>query len=454
MVSESTNQTADGVLTRSGLVTSTGQFRHTTIMIPSRKRSIYRIAVVTAMTVIAVLVAGYRAQRGAVEQIRAFAQRQGFELEYSAVTRYPFATVVRHVKLRPKQPSFVEQAGIDAITIRTSFTGKKAIAVDGCHLALSGDPASVFDAILEQSKSQLADVAWGRVDLEYTQRVFGKLALIDVQLERRDQTLLARVREAKLGAGRWQDVLFSIQRRNQMIEVGLADESPNKALIQLGFFPSTRGLTQWTLSLKHQPARPLAEALGWNLGEEFEATRVAGSLSFVVPTDRERPFRGLLQLVIDRWQHPDWTESEALLGNTASFLARIIPSEDLSHWDLVYVDVSLAVFSLLGSGRVTFAERPSLAFDVRGTRSCAQIQGNTAPSSHLDRVNAYLGEGAADAANRRTENAAMRLQVLAERATGKRHVAWQLEPGCGLSELRESNFLELQLPPREETSKR
>lgn len=405
--------------------------------------------VALGVTVVAVFSVGYRLQRGAVERVRMLAQRQGFQIEFADSSRYPFVTLLRKVNVQSKQASFA-QASIEALTIRSTFTGTTKVTLDGCRVVLSGEPASVFEGLLPHMKAQLPEISWGRVDVEYSQRVFGKLTLSHVRVERKQDVLVVRADSAGLGAARWQDVFFSVRRRNQMIEVGLANESPADAAAQLGYFPSSRGLSQWTLSLKHQPARSLAHQLGWDLGEEFEPTRVGGTLSFVVPQDPARPVRGLLQLVIDRWARPDWPDSEAIFGNTASFLARIVPSDDLSHWDLKHVDVSLSIFSLIGSGRVSFGPDPRLAFDVRGTRTCAQIQGNTAPSRYLDQVNAYLDASAGDTNQRRGETAAMRLQVSAERASAKRNVAWQLEPGCGLSASKQGEFLELQLPDREE----
>lgn len=420
-------------------------------MSSSQKRRVVGSVVVLGTALIVTLIAGYRAQLGAVERVQSLAREQGVRLEYADATRYPFMTLLRQVTVQSKQAASA-QVSIDVLTIRSTFNGSFKVSAGDCHVVLSGDPASVFDRLLQQSKSPLAEISWGRVDVEYSQRLFGKLTLHRVYVERKQDALVVRTDEVALGAARWQNALFSLRRRNQMIEVGLANESPSDAQAQLGYFPSSRGLSQWTLSLKHQPARSLASSLGWELGEEFEATRVAGTLSFVVPEDPARPFRGLLQLVIDRWVHPKWPDGEAFLGNTASFLARIVPSEDPSHWDLKHVDVSLSIFSMIGSGRVSFGPEPRLDFDVRGTRTCAQIQGNTAPSRYLDQVNAYLDSSAEDPTRRRSESAAMRLQVSAERA-GKRNVAWQLEQGCGLAEIKQGEFLQLQLPAREETAK-
>lgn len=401
-------------------------------------------------------VLGYRAQSAVPARVQQLAAQEGLLIEPGGVSNTPFSTVMRDIKLRIQGASFVTGV-IDELSVRGALFGAKGAHAKQCRLMFVGEPSTIFDGLLAPRVWNQSSLSVGEVNAEYSHPVFGKLSLVGVRVERADDTLVVRATEARLGAARWQDVFFSVHRRNQMIEVGVSDPSPKTAQIQIGYFPSARGGgSQWTLTFTHQPVRPMAQRLGWELGSAFESTSAAGSLSFVIPADKTQKTRGLLQMIVDRWPRPSWPESEALLGGAGSFLARIVPSEDMLRWELVHTEVSTSIFTLVGTGRIMLGARPSIAFDVQGTRTCAQIQGNVPPSVYLDSVNQFLEpSSAADAPARRAAQAGLRLQLFAENApNGRQQAAWRLEPGCGLSEMTEGTFTKLDLPPAEDATKK
>ncbi|MGE5788873.1 MAG: hypothetical protein ACM3ZE_30065 [Myxococcales bacterium] len=401
--------------------------------------------------VVATCVVGYRAQSAVPYRVRQLLSQQGVLIEPGSVSNTPFSTVMRGIKFQVRDAPFVT-GRIDELKVGSALLGSVRVNIQRCQLILSGDPSTILDGVLASTNWSTNAISVADVNVEYSQRVFGKLSLAGVRVERNAGIVTVNAAEARLGRGRWRDVLFSVHRRNQMIEIGVSDASPTTATTQIGYFPSARGGgSQWTVTFVHQPVRPMAQRLGWELGAEFDATSAAGSLSFVVPREASQPIRGLLQMIVDRWPRPKWPESEALLGGAGSFLARIVPSDDLQRWELVHTDVSLSLFTMTGTGRILFGPTPSVAFDVQGTRTCAQIQGNTPPSTYLDRVNHYLEQAGASVAERRATQASLRLQVFAENG-GKQNVAWRLEPACGLSEMTEGSFISLELPPKEDAA--
>lgn len=399
---------------------------------------------------------GYRAQSAVPERVRQLVAKEGLLIEPGSVSSTPFSTVMRDIKLRVQDAPFVTGV-IEQLSVRGALFGAKGAQVDKCQLRFTGEPSTIFDGLLALRVWNQSSISVGEVNAEYSHPIFGKLSLVGVRVERTGDTLIVRATEARLGAASWQDVFFSVHRRNQMIEVGVSDASPKTAQIQLGYFPSARGGgSQWTLTFTHQPVRPMAQRLGWELGSAFDSTSAAGSLSFAIPADKTQKVRGLLQMIVDRWPRPNWPESEALLGGAGSFLARILPSEDMLRWELVHTEFSTSIFTLVGTGRISLGARPTIAFDVQGTRTCAQIQGNVPPSVYLNSVNQFLEpSSAADAPARRAEQAGLRLQLFAENApNGTQRAAWRLEPGCGLSEMTEGTFTKLDLPPEEDATKK
>jgi hypothetical protein len=393
---------------------------------------------------------GYQAQRRLPEKLRQQALQQGFSVEFGPVQRGLFATTLRNVKLSSNNATGVN-ATIDVAIVRGALISAPRLAIEHIHFSLNGEPMALYEQCRSISWNGM-QVTWRELSVEYAHKVFGNLLLEDLQLDPRDDSTIVRAKRVNVGAARWQDVAFSVHRRNEMLEVGLGDGSVKTALVQLGYFPSTRGASQWTLTATHQPARALGQQLGWDPGPEFDASFAVGSLSFIVPDDPTRRIRGSMQLTFDGWPKPGWADADALLGSTMSLLARIEPEQNMRRWNLPHVEASLSLFSLTGTGRIEFGDRPSVALDLTGTRNCAQMNAHLAASSYLNRVKTFLEQEPATKATahrafRLVELVPLRLQLFAEAsASGRRNVAWHLEPGCGLPELSKGSFMPLELP--------
>jgi hypothetical protein len=271
-------------------------------------------------------------------------------------------------------------------------------------------------------------------------------------IARQNDAIVVRARRIDLGTQKWNDSVFSAHQRNQLLEVGLGAPSIKEAPLQLGYFASTRGVAQWTLTVKHQPAGTLVRQLGLDLGSALDCAAIGGSATVIVPDDATQPTRGSVQFALDQWPKPDWPDAASLLGNSASFIARIAPSADFSTWDLLDAESSLSVFSMKGAGRFQLGVKPSFALDVQGKRRCAQLEAHLPPSVHSDEVRRYLSSSATTPVNpsvattdRRREEVLLRLQLVGGSTEQPPQVAWKLTPGCGLSGLESGNFQNLSL---------
>jgi hypothetical protein len=382
---------------------------------------------------------------GLPELLRRQAAEQGLELELGAVEHGLFSATLRNVKVRFRDAPTVNGHVAEVVLRRFPFHVPDVV-MNRARFTISGEPTWLFDRAASIPARQAIRMTWPGLSVEYRHRLFEKVVLEDVAFERRDDGWRVNARRVALDEARWSDVTWTLARRNEMLEIDFVDPSPESRRTQLGYFPATRGPSRWALNVSHQPARALARRLGWDPGSAFDAASVGGTLTFVVPNDSSSPIRGLLQMTVDRYPKPNWPDAEAFLGNTASFAARVTVSPDRHHWELSPLDAQLSLFSLKGTGEVTLGSTPHIAFDIRGARTCAQIEGNAAPSSYLQRARAFLAQLPKDDPHRRDEMT-LRLQLSTENApTGQRHVAWQLTSGCGVDEVTEGSLIPLKLP--------
>ncbi len=431
------------------------------VVVGSRTRSRLLLWSLVGLIALATTITGlsYVSQRRGMEDLRQQFARRGFIVDVGAVQRGPFGTTLRHVKVGLKESPGVT-ATMDPADVKAAIdgTGAHQVTIGGIHLVLTGEPDALFRSLWAVTPWEGTTATWRQLSIEYSHRLFGTLVLEDVHIERADGRFVVRAGRVRLATALWRDVAFTIGKRNAMIEVGLGDAAGPTAPIQLGYFPSTGVAAQWTLTAAHQPARLFADRLGWQLGSAFDQTRVVGSLTFIVPDDKARPLRGKVQMVLDRWPRPPFTEPDALLGSTASFFAGIVPSDDRSRWDLNYAQVTLSLFSMMGAGRIQFGPKPSITLDTKGELTCAQLRAHLPGSTYLNQVKQFMEQAPASgraAASPRTPHGGdrlpdpvrLRLQFAVGRSENSdRHVAWRLDPGCGLLALSTGSFVALDLP--------
>lgn len=391
-----------------------------------------------------------RKRDGYVVQLRDAVQRAGCIVEVGRVERGFVTTTLHDIDLRFAAASGYA-ARIGELVISTSMLGRPAAKTQGLRFSLKGEPSQLVDnlAVLKRlTTTHLAD-DYGEVSVDYSHRFFGTLSLEGVVLDSGNSGDVVRARQVSLGGAHWQDVAFTVRRRNQMIELGLGDGPIEDARIHFSYFPPSRGAAQWALTVTRQPLRSLGLRFGWDPGPAFESTTVGGSLTFVVPTDPTMKARGSIQAALDRWPKPDWPEVDALMGNTTSILARIEPSADMTRWNLAKVILSQALYTMEGVGRLDWDRQPRLVIDVEGARNCAQLRAHLPASTHLERVKSYLDLAASgpNDSQKAHEEAKIRLQLSSVNApAGQQHVAWRLGAGCGLLELTTGQFVQLDLP--------
>ncbi len=394
---------------------------------------------------------GYRAQRQLLERLAAQAAQRGIQVELGAIRHGLLSSTVHHVKL-----SFSRAPGVsvsmDELVASADLFGAPQVDIDRLVVSLTGEPSTLHSSLAALPSRDGIDLTIRHVGVEYLHRIFGKLKLDDVKVEQRGAVALVRAESARIGEVGWKNIQFSIARRNEMIEVGVGDGPIQSAPIQIGYFPSSRGASQWAVTVIHQSARTLGARVGWDLGAEFDSASLVGSLSFIVPDDPTLAVRGSVQVAIDGFPRPKWASAEQLLGNTISFTSRIEPSRDMSLWNLPQVDVATSLYSMVGVARIHLGKASRFAADVSGALNCAQLGAHLPPSSYLDGVRRHLAQvdrvpAANSEADPHPEEARLRLQLSATLAdNGPHHVAWHLSNACGLPELSAGTFQELDLP--------
>jgi hypothetical protein len=406
---------------------------------------------VVSLTAIAGFCLRYRAQRQLLERLTAQASKRGIHVELGVVTCGVFSSTLQQVKL-----SFNRAPGVSVVVndlvASAGFFGVPRVRIDRLVVSLTGAPSTLYSNLVELPSWDGVDWATRHVRVEYLHRIFGRLQLDEVKIEKRGTRALVSAESARIGEVGWKSIQCSVARRNEMIELGVGDGPIQNSPIQVGYFPSSRGASQWSVTVNHQSARTLSSRVGWDLGAEFDAASVVGSLSFIVPDDPSLATRGSVQLAIDGFPKPKWPDAELLLGNTISFTSRIEPSLDMSLWDLPQVDVGTSLYSMVGVARVHFGKTPRFAADVSGALNCAQLNAHLPPSVYLNGTRRYLArvDGVPTASTRakpHAEEARLRLQLSATVADeGPRHVAWHLNEACGLPELSSGRFQALDLP--------
>jgi hypothetical protein len=300
---------------------------------------------------------------------------------------------------------------------------------------LRGDVVDSLDAVVNAWPSPEWKLAHGPLEVRYEHRLLGPVRLSGVRVVRRENGFALEATRAELGGFAWQDVRLFFEKRKAMYLVSFGAE-PGQARVQLSCFPPVAGMSRFILDVPHGPARPLLASLGSQLGDEFAAALVAGTLSLDLPDDSTQPVRGRVQVVLDRWPLFAPVEAETLLGGTLSLTANVVVSADGARWELPRALFTMPVFALAGKGSLELGPRRRLVLEVEGERSCRQLRGFIPPSRELERVRQFLGgpKGRSVVSGRAPSEAA-HLWLRWDTGSGDgRNLRPQMrfEPGCGL----------------------
>ena len=418
-----------------------------------KDRTRIRARIILGLLLVIAGLAGYawksKASRELLARLRQRAALAGFVLDFGTVERGWFSSTIHHARLHLGSGTLVT---VESIRLSKPPFGETAVAFNAVHCLIRGSLTELFEELGKERKWRDLAITFNHVNVDYEDRLFGRVALKDVIVKRSGSGYLLRAGELSLGSKRWQAVTLSIEKPKVALTIGIGEQVASTAQIQLRYMP-TRGIaSEWVLDIVSQRLAPLIRRIGVDPGTTFDASRIVGSISIIVPDDPQRKLRGTLALLVDGFIKPHWPDATALIGETGSLGARIEPAADRSSWALTHVEATLPLFSLTGTGKITFGDCSRLAIDVSGARNCAQLRAHMPPSKYLEQVESHLETNSAkslakDSGDLALESAELRLQLdLDDFSQGRRNIAWHLTPGCGLKELSEGTLANLTLP--------
>jgi hypothetical protein len=414
------------------------------------------VAVVLAATV---PIAGlalffFRPSQAIVETFRASVRAEGGALHVGQIERELFADVLRDVRLE-----LGDGATVEAPEVRVSRRplGRASVRASRARVTLRRDPPSSFSSVRRLAPA-LAAIETDRVTVDYRDRSLGHLILDGVSRVGGDEQRSFSAESLLWGGVTWPDAIFALAMPRRVLEVSFGSGASSTPRATAKFIPSEGRAAEWMIDVPHQSLAALRRSLGLGASSAEDASRIAGTLSWVTPDDPALPSRGTFHFVLDRWYAPRWPEASALTGSSGSVAAGILPALDGARFRLVRVEIAAGPFALAGSGSVSSGEQPVIRLESRGRRTCAELSEHLPRSRYRDAVRAKLGlerESApvtksASSARSVAASESVELSVTIElsvsgakarkdpRASGSGgHLRfhWHLSPGCGLEEL-------------------
>lgn len=354
------------------------------------------------------------ASQATVEQFRADLRARGAELFIEQLDRGALTDVLGGVRLK-----FGGEVTLEAPEARVSHRpfGPPLIRVPSARLVLRGDPLTSFSRLRGFLSDPVAGISLGDMSVDYRHRSVGHWDLDGVKRSAAEGSFTAD--QARFGSVRWPNPSFSVTAKDHALEVrvGGADATPRATAKYLS---GDERAAEWIVTVPNQ-------ALGAFGGD---TSRISGTLSWVVPSNPTLPPRGGFRFVMDQWQQPPWPEAKVLTGSSGAVAAVLLPAADGASLRLDRVEVAAALFTLEGSGSVTFSGEPELRFEAKGQRTCSELAEHLAPSRYRDQVRAKLEQG--------VEPGWVELELRAQVRLGEggsSSFRWHLKPGCGLAEL-------------------
>jgi hypothetical protein len=356
---------------------------------------------------------------------------RSIRLEGGKVERGFFAAAQREARI-----SFTEQ-GLHGVVSRVAVDAPsfdtESVTLTGVQLQAGGEPGPLVDGLLALLKGDLRGWRLLEVSLDYEHPALGRARFRGIQVASSDGPASSlRVARVELGGASWSDVLLSVERRPQGLDVGLGAAKPAEAKLRLTQFATPRGTSEWIWSAAYQPLPELLTRLGWTTPPSLEQTAGVGSITLVHSHSANPPLAGDIRYTADRWPKPDWPEAEELLGRTAAFYAKLAPTAQPFELDAPFVGITTPLFSLKGSGKLNLlGPRAHIAFDASGTQDCRRLAVHTPPSRYRDAVTAFsaapVDPGGPEPRLRLTLDA---------RGSGEPAASFQvsLSAGCGLAE--------------------
>jgi hypothetical protein len=294
-----------------------------------------------------------------------------------------------------------------------------------------------LDTFWEEARRFVVPADWKVMDarLEYTDASGRQLRADGVSFEpgpRRDHL---HVGSLHAFGTTFRDVHLWASRPSTVLEIRLAREAEDMNAPKLHVSRSAGEGVEWTLDIPSQPFSELANQIGLNIDETWAEAVFVSIGSVIVPDSPARRAAANFRFTVDNWHRPSWPEAGLLTGRSGAVALRIAPGPGATH-AITRVEVTAGLFSLVGSGQLSFGEPNRLTFDAQGELSCARLLAHLPASNYRDRVQAYLD--AHRQASPTETTVRLELAVRAEAPRGlplKFH--WHLHAGCGLSEMNE-----------------
>lgn len=405
------------------------------------------LGLLLALAVGGVLFLRQRAQARLPGMLGARAAAAGLALKMG-----PAEIALGHATVRNLELAFAGVPGVRAVadvaTLNAGAGQWPRVALGHVIVEVDAGALVAVDDLARRPLWAEVPLSWQRLTVRYRNRLFGQAELDDVRVSRpapeagtsgATPSLSLHAGRVTVGARRWTNVDFGLQRRGQMVELALGRATAAGAPVVVSAFPPQGGAAVFVATVAHPPLAAVARALGVSLGPAFDGTRVGGSVSVTVPDEAARPAAVRLELVIAGWPPPAAEDAATILGSTLSFGARMAVTPGATALALEPARMSTALFSLFGTGSLGVHPDLRLALELSGELTCAQVRGNLPPSPALTAVSDYLAPAAAKVpaatlAARARERATMRLQLDTTLArVDEAHLAWKLDAACGLA---------------------
>jgi hypothetical protein len=271
--------------------------------------------------------------------------------------------------------------------------------------------------------------------LEYTDASGRPLRAHGASFEPGSQRDHLHVQSLQALGATFRDVHLWASRPSSALEIRLAREPEDAKAPELKVTRSAGQGVEWTLDIPSQPFSEWASRIGLSIDETWADAVFVSIGSVIVPDSPARPATANFRFTVDNWHRPSWPEAQLLTGRSGAVALRLSPGPDAAH-AITRVEVTAGLFSLVGSGQLSFGEPNRLTFHAQGELTCARLLAQLPASGYRDRVQAYLSEHRQEPAN----ETSVRLE-LAVRAEAPRGLPltfrWHLHAGCGLPDRNE-----------------
>lgn len=314
------------------------------------------------------------------------------------------------------------------------FPGQRTPSAHGVVLQASAPLETAWHEV--RSLTIPADLKVMDARLEYTETSGTKLSAEGVAFQPGLERDHLHAQSLSAFGTTFRDVHLWASRPSTALEIRLTNDSNDAKAPKLNVTRSPGQGVEWALDIPSEPFAERASRMGLRLDETWQAAVFVGVGSLIVPDSPASAARANFRFTIDNWHRPSWPEAALLTGRSGAVALRFAPGHGATH-AITRVEVAAGLFSLLGTGQLTFGEQNSLTFDAQGELGCARLLAHLPASRHRDRVQAYISEQGEDAAN--IASVRLELSVVAEAPSPRPlRFRWHLHAGCGLAEMTEA----------------